>query len=88
MPTKKKRLNIVMDDWMVDAVEGYKARNNIASTSQAAVNLIELGLKQQKAPIQKPEIRKLDETKIRKHLQAIDDILSSLEKGSSIDGRD
>ena len=75
MPTKKKRINVVMDAWMVDAVEGFRVRNNILSTSQAAVQLIEIGLKQEKAPTNKPEARKLDEAKIRKHVKALQDLL-------------
>lgn len=77
MPTEKRRLTIVVDDWMWDSMESYRHERRLMSMSKVATELIEIGLKKEKAAIQKPEPRKLDEAKIRKHVKALYDLLSA-----------
>ena len=82
MPTDKRRLAIITEDWMWDAVEHYRHEHHIMSMSKAAAELVEIGLKAEQSAIQKPETpkkpepRKLDEAKIRKHVKALCDLLS------------
>lgn len=45
MPTKKPILSVVIEDSLLREIEKYRYEKRLRSTSKAAVELIEIGLK-------------------------------------------
>lgn len=48
MPTKKPILSVVLDDELLDIIETYRYEKRLRSRSQAAVDLIKLGIQKDK----------------------------------------
>lgn len=78
MPTDKRRLTIITEDWMWDAIERFRHEHHIMSMSRAASELVELGLKEKRPEKPKkpePPVKRLDEAKLRRHVKALCELL-------------
>ena len=77
MPTDKRRLTIITDDWLWDAIERFRHEHHIMSMSKAASELVALGLKEKapEKPKPAPPVKRLDEAKLRRHVKALCELL-------------